>query len=253
MHEQVKRLFAALAVSLTLWATPAAAQFSATYVSSTGSDGNPCLPGAPCRTLQRAHNATIPGGVINVLDAADYGAISITKAITINGGGRASIVHTGNSSAILVTAFSSERVVIDGVLIVHSGIVEGFGIFVSNARDVLVRNSVVTGFRFGVATQPSSTSISVILEESSIVNSEVGVLVQGNSVQSTIRVFDSLIAGSTVAGVRASGPLARAEVSGSQILRTPMSLDQENGGTIYSYGNNVLSPGFDLPTPATLN
>ena len=62
---------------------PAQAQASRTWVSGVGDDVNPCSRTAPCKTFAGAISKTAAGGEINCLDPAGYGALTITKAITI--------------------------------------------------------------------------------------------------------------------------------------------------------------------------
>src|SRR5215472_10995050 len=79
--------------------------FSHTYVSAaSGSDGNNCGLGAPCRNFQRAHDQTNEQGVITVLDPGDFGLLTITKSINImnDGGGEASILVKGGATGITI-------------------------------------------------------------------------------------------------------------------------------------------------------
>src|SRR6267142_1594401 len=70
---------------LTLAFTPVASALpSRTWVSSTGSDANPCSRSSACATFQGAHDKTAAGGEINCVDAGDYGTVNITKAMTID-------------------------------------------------------------------------------------------------------------------------------------------------------------------------
>ena len=69
------------ALICALHAAPAQAQ--RVFVSATGSDGNPCSFASPCRTFQHAHDVASANGEIDVLDPAGYGAVTITKAISI--------------------------------------------------------------------------------------------------------------------------------------------------------------------------
>src|SRR5215510_7377412 len=71
--------------------TTASAQPSRVFVAAQGSDSNACTFAAPCRTFQRAHNVVAANGEIDVLDPAGYGALSITKAISIQGHGFAGL------------------------------------------------------------------------------------------------------------------------------------------------------------------
>src|SRR5215813_2868704 len=58
-----------------------------TYVSAQGIDANGCVVTAPCRTLQAALALTVAGGEIFVLNSANYGAVTINKAVTITSEG----------------------------------------------------------------------------------------------------------------------------------------------------------------------
>src|ERR671925_1109954 len=76
------------------------AQATRTWVSGVGDDANPCSRTAPCKTFAGAISKTATGGEINTLDPAGYGGVTITKAITIDGGtgsGWASILASGTN------------------------------------------------------------------------------------------------------------------------------------------------------------
>ncbi|HEX2826568.1 MAG TPA: hypothetical protein VHP37_09505 [Burkholderiales bacterium] len=84
-----KRLSALLAVgsamtALFLYAAPAQAQATRTWVSGVGDDVNPCSRTAPCKTFAGAISKTALNGEINCLDPAGYGTVTITKSITID-------------------------------------------------------------------------------------------------------------------------------------------------------------------------
>jgi hypothetical protein len=58
------------------WTAPRA------FVASTGSDANAaqaCARSAPCRTFQAAVDVVDDGGEVIALDAAGYGAVTITS------------------------------------------------------------------------------------------------------------------------------------------------------------------------------
>ena len=65
----------------------ASAQATRTWVSGVGDDVNPCSRTAPCKTFAGAISKTAAGGEISVLDPGGYGAVTITKSITISGVG----------------------------------------------------------------------------------------------------------------------------------------------------------------------
>src|SRR5246500_1236879 len=78
-----------LGATLSLWlpSAPAFAQATRTWVSGVGDDANPCSRTAPCKTWAGAISKTATGGEIDALDPGGFGALTITKSITIDGGG----------------------------------------------------------------------------------------------------------------------------------------------------------------------
>jgi len=77
------------ALSLTvlgtvLAAAPAYAQATRTWVSGVGDDANPCSRTAPCKTFAGAISKTAINGEINCLDPGGFGALTITKSITVD-------------------------------------------------------------------------------------------------------------------------------------------------------------------------
>src|SRR5204863_8641456 len=81
-------------------ASLAHAQATRTWVSGTGEDANPCSRVAPCKTFAGAIHKITVGGEISVLDPGGYGAVTITKSISItnDGAGEASILAPGTNA-----------------------------------------------------------------------------------------------------------------------------------------------------------
>lgn len=73
----------ATAFASFLSASPAFAQATGTWVSGVGDDVNPCSRTAPCKTFAGAISKTARNGEIRCLDPAGFGAVTITKSITI--------------------------------------------------------------------------------------------------------------------------------------------------------------------------
>jgi len=80
------RAFVGVAAVLLATATAAQAQATRTWVSGVGDDANPCSRTAPCKTFAGAISKTATGGEIDALDPGGFGAVTITKSITIDGG-----------------------------------------------------------------------------------------------------------------------------------------------------------------------
>ena len=121
-------------------------QASRTWVSGVGDDANPCSRTAPCKTFAGAISKTAAGGEIDALDPAGYGAVTITKAITIDGGGGqvASVLVSG-TNGIVVQAGPSDVVILRNLRI--NGIGTGInGIRFLSGLDLNVENCYVFGF-----------------------------------------------------------------------------------------------------------
>src|SRR6478672_10617880 len=134
-----------------LWAGLAGAQASRTWVSGVGDDANPCSRTAPCKTFAGAISKTAAGGEIDALDPAGYGALTITKAITIDGGGGqvASVLVSG-TNGIVVQAGANDNVIlrnlrINGILQAPSGAGTN-GIRFVSGKALHVENCNIFGF-----------------------------------------------------------------------------------------------------------
>jgi hypothetical protein len=88
----------------------AQAQATRTWVSGVGDDLNPCSRTAPCKTYAGAISKTATNGEISTLDPGGFGAVTITKSITIEGTqgqGYGSILHSGTTGvSIAYDSFS---------------------------------------------------------------------------------------------------------------------------------------------------
>src|SRR5579864_2436473 len=110
---KIARAFAILGTTLTtaLFTAPAPAhaQASRTWVSGVGDDANPCSRTAPCKTFAGAISKTLAGGEIDALDPGGFGALTITKPITLDGGGgQVASVLTAGTNGITVAAGSGD-------------------------------------------------------------------------------------------------------------------------------------------------
>src|SRR5713226_5003074 len=94
---------------------PAHAQATRTWVSGVGDDANPCSRTAPCKTFAGAISKTAPAGEINVLDPGGFGAVTITKSITIRADHVEAGVLVSGTNGIVVAAQSTDTVVLEGL------------------------------------------------------------------------------------------------------------------------------------------
>ena len=84
MRRTLLLLVASSFVLLLPQARPVQAQSLRTFVSGVGDDANPCLRTSPCKTFAGAMSKTAINGEINCLDPGGFGAVTITKSLTID-------------------------------------------------------------------------------------------------------------------------------------------------------------------------
>ena len=97
---------AATLLVLVLQAAPTHAQATRTWVSGVGDDANPCVRTAPCKTFAGAISKTAAGGEINCIDPGGFGAVTITKSITIDCGATLGSVLAALTNGINVNGAS---------------------------------------------------------------------------------------------------------------------------------------------------
>ena len=147
---RMKSLFNMLAVFVVLLAcsTLAQAQATRTWVSGVGDDANPCSRTAPCKTFAGAISKTAAGGEISVLDPGGFGAVTITKSITISGDGTLAGILASITNGIIVNAGVNDDVIIrsisiNGTMGANIGL---HGIRYLAGRSLRVENCSITGF-----------------------------------------------------------------------------------------------------------
>ena len=171
-----KRILATLLLgTLSLFAsTDLLAQATRTWVSGVGDDVNPCSRTAPCKTFAGAISKTATGGEISVLDNGPYGAVTITKAITINGDNQLGTILASSVNGIIVNAPAGSVVIIRGISINGAGSnTSATGLnairFIAGA-ELHVENVTIYGFtQAGVDFNPSGAS-SLFMNNVSIKN-----------------------------------------------------------------------------------
>src|SRR5215475_10276972 len=152
-----------------LYTAPAHAQATRTWVSGVGDDANPCSRTAPCKTFAGAISKTAPGGEINCLDPAGFGALTITKAINIdcrsvsNGG----VLVTG-TPGITVAAGPADKVTLDGLDIFSTGTGTNGVNFISGLT-LIIRNSRIMNFtNAGVNVASNTAGARAVIQNSLI-------------------------------------------------------------------------------------
>ncbi|HSS21316.1 MAG TPA: right-handed parallel beta-helix repeat-containing protein [Pyrinomonadaceae bacterium] len=188
----------ALTVFMSGFASMAQAQATRTWVMGTGDDANPCTRTAPCKTFAGAIVKTAPQGEINAVDSGGFGTVTITKSITIDGGGTLAGIMAAGSTGVVINALSTD------VVTLRNLVIDGFntgsrGVNLLSAKTLNVENCTI--FRF--------INEGILVSETSDLNLHVA--------DTTIRdcAGDGISASTTSASLRVRGTLDKVRLSGN--------------------------------------
>jgi len=248
-------LFSMLAVAtfLVAVASSANAQASRTWGSGVGDDANPCSRTAPCKTWAGAISKTAACGEIDALDPGGFGAVTITKSITLDGTGTMASILASLVTGITINAAATDVITIRGISI--NGFCNGLrainilqaktvniedcvmfrfagpGVLVNESNDLQlnVRNTVIrdnTGA--GLDLNTTSGLVKASLYEVSLTGNNHGLHAKNNT---RVIAEDCVFSNNTTNGVFADA------TAGVATVRVWRSLISTNGGNGVRAGN----------------
>ncbi|HVS00448.1 MAG TPA: right-handed parallel beta-helix repeat-containing protein [Thermoanaerobaculia bacterium] len=227
---------------LALALTPVAhAQATRTWVSGVGNDANPCSRTAPCKTFAGALVKTLAGGEISVLDPGGYGAVTINKAITIDGRGTLASILASATSGIIVNAGVNDKVTIRNISINGAGTTlgtngiryiagaqltvenvtierfsnRGIDVALTASGKLFVKDTNIFNTTTGIRTTTTAGQVLSTIDNVRIEGMTTGIEVAGGNNIATVR--NSVISGNTQNGILASGATSVVNVEDSMI------------------------------------
>jgi hypothetical protein len=276
--------FAVLIAALLL-AVMSHAQATRTWVSGVGDDANPCSRTAPCKTFAGAISKTAVAGEIDALDPGGFGAVTITKAITIDGAaaGIAGVLVSG-TNGIVVSAGATD------VVILRNLDIEGLGTglngisFVAGGVLIVEKCTIDDFTEHGINFDPSGAA-QLVVEDTDSRHNAVGIWMEHGTSSSLnrVRLEDNSIgveaAGNTTIrdsaaaannwgfyvptggilniensmavngarGLYANGGVAR--ISNTTIINNSIGISIAAGGQILSYGDNEVTGNGSSQAP----
>jgi hypothetical protein len=263
-----------VAAFLLFFATGAFAQ-TRTWVSGVGDDANPCSRTAPCKTFAGAISKTAAGGEIDALDDGGFGQVTITKPITIDGGGHLAgilaagvngivinVTPTGTHDTVTIrrlqingagTGLDGIKVVTNGADFVHIEDVEIFGftsaaVSVEVGAKVEITNTKMTNNATGLFMSLGQAVVSACTLTG---NTLYGIDVQGSGPFAMVSNSNISFNGT---GLHVDGPAALIRISHNDIIENISNAWNINPpGQIQTYrdnrvaGNAGINPLTDVP------
>jgi hypothetical protein len=232
------------AILVAGFSSGAYAQATRTWVSGVGDDVNPCSRTAPCKTFAGAISKTATGGEINVLDPGAFGALTITKSISVISHFQAGVLATFGSSGFIVNTTANAEVLLQGLDIEGLGGGANPGAhgvrIISNSR-VTIQDCSIRNFAQNGINLAGPVGARVLVQDSIILSNNNGISIAGTpagsaNVAVVLRTTIDNHPGSSIT-VAAGSTLF---LSGSKLFGSAANVTVAAGGTFTSFGDNAL-------------
>src|SRR5690349_13968895 len=227
-----------------LFAAPAQAQATRTWVSGVGDDVNPCSRTAPCKTFAGAISKTAAGGEIDCLDPGGFGAVTITKSITIDCGTNAGgILNSGFNGVIVNGANTTDKVVLRNLVIQGTvGTTQGTNGIRFLAGQELHLDRVVIQGQSGFCVDFNKSTLGILYVKNSYFTECTNGIVVTTTSTGAVSVNNSTFAGIAGSAIALNGAGASANVTKSAFLNISGNCMVANtSGASLSAADNMLS------------
>jgi hypothetical protein len=150
-----------------------------TWVSGVGDDVNPCSRTAPCKTFAGAISKTVANGEVTCLGPGGFGAVTITKSISIRCDELTSEALPAGAHTITINAGATDTITLRGLTIEGLG-QEPNGIDILGAAMVMVDKLRINGFTGdGINFRPANESASLYVKDTSVTGNRYRVATTG--------------------------------------------------------------------------
>jgi len=172
---KIRNLLLTSAAMLFCAASLSATTIAHTWVSGSGNDSNACTFASPCLTFTGALAKTTASGIITAKDAGDFGQVTITQSVTIDGANMGSIGPGSQDVGIYISSPSTTAISV----IIHNLTINGLGIaaagiVVDNAVNLTIDNCRIEGFTEVGVVLTSGMPENVVIRDTVIDGANVG-------------------------------------------------------------------------------
>jgi hypothetical protein len=174
-----------------------------------GDDAFPCSRTAPCRTFSKAHSVTSNKGEINVITPGSYGTVTVTKSITIDGGGVIAAITSTSTNGVTVNDSGTNTIVVT----LRNLTINGMGSGGSNGINFIsgktlnvdhcqiAANTAASPNGGGIRVSMTASGGTVNVIDSMLFNNRVGITATTTTGNVTINVLRSVITHNASDGV----------------------------------------------------
>lgn len=245
------------------------AQATRTWVSGVGDDANPCSRTAPCKTFAGAISKTAVDGEIDCIDPAGFGAVTITKSITIDGAGTLGSILAAATTGVNINVTSGtdirktvrlRNLSINGAASGINGVnfIAGLKVYIENCQiygfqssaasrgvkanltaangQINITDTIISNCASGIETSTTVGAIVTTLDHVHLKGMTDG-LILGTNASSTVR--DSFIALNTGVGVKLTGAGSAVAIERTVINHNGTGL-QPGAGSLTDLSNTSI-------------
>jgi hypothetical protein len=223
------------------------AQATRTWISGVGDDANPCSRTAPCKTFAGAISKTAAGGEINILDPGGFGSITITKSITLDGGGTFTSILSSGTNGIVIN--SPDVVVTLRHLSINGSGTGITGIKILASQKVQIEDCYLANFTQKGIEVVTTTTCAVIVNNTTIHNADEAIAITNPS--GTVTINDCKIQTVKNAGIHLLG--GQATVCNSDISDCKTGVVVQAGNTINLCNDVISNNETALEGPGKIN
>lgn len=232
-----------------LASAPANAQATRTWVSGVGDDANPCSRTAPCKTFAGAISKTATFGEINVLDPGGFGAVTITKSISITSTFEAGVLVSGTNGIVVSLPAATDRVLLQGLDI--EGLGTGLdGVKIIGSGTTTIVNCQIRHFTGNGVNLVGTSGARAVIKDSVITNNAGGFNIAGaGGAQNTGLSFTTLYDNNPSFGIQVAAP-SNLLLSGNKMFGAATAVNATGGASVTSFVDNATNGAF-TPTVST--
>src|SRR5258705_1336315 len=257
MTKSFLRIFIVVCFTFAL-ASLAQAQATRTWVSGVGDDVNPCSRTAPCKTFAGAISKTANKGEIDCLDPGGFGAVTITKNITIDGthgagfGGILSSSVNGVNVNDSTTATPNTIVVTLRSLSINGAGTGTNGVNFTSGKTVNIEDCHMFGMTTGVRVALTASGGNINIKDTNIIKTTTGVSITTTSGFVTASLDNVHIENNTTGISCGTGGFATVPNSLINFNTTGITTASGNAVTLQGCGvNHNSGTGFNDMASAT--
>jgi len=235
--------FALAGAVAAIFSTSAFAQATRTWVSGVGDDANPCSRTAPCKTFAGAISKTATGGEINVLDPGGFGAVTITKSISIIAEYVEAGVLVSGTNGIVINAPAASHVLLQGLDIEGLGTgIDGVHL-IGGSQVYIIRCSIRNFNQNGVnAASTTAGEKHTFLNDSYVIDNGVTAATGGANAAAgnVLSITNTSLLSNLHFAAQANGAGAIITAQTSTFNNSPTSVSKLAGGTLVCVGPSNL-------------